>query len=347
MNTANIKFIISIFFLSAFLFLSSGPAIAQQDSSDLENLKQTLKNDYFSVGMLIQNVVDYQPERLSGNNGFSISNARFQIYGELDTKFGYQLQASLTKSPSILDANIYYNFSEQASVKAGLFKSPFSSEFLTGAASIDFVNRSAVVNQLAPNRQIGLELGGALSDGTVQYRAGIFNGNRFGINQNNDNTLLYVGRVQTNVFGAAKSDQKLTLGINGSYEKKKEPSIGNSVQSVFVGNQVLLGSDFRFSQTGFMLSGEFIYSWMESNAGTEFNPYGYYATAGYFVGPKTQFLVRWDSFDADSLGNDSNSVIAGVNIFPTTYSEVQLNYIVPTDQAIDFSQLLLNLQLNF
>lgn len=81
---------------------------------------------------------------------------------------------------------MYYRITPDFSIKAGLFKSPFSYEFLTGSASIDFVNRSTVVNQLAPNRQIGFQLGGNFSGGKLRYKAGVFNGNGLGINQNND-----------------------------------------------------------------------------------------------------------------------------------------------------------------
>ncbi|GEM_PF-371002 len=347
MISIDTKFLKRLSLLTVLLFSITSLALAQQDEgSDFQELQQTIKNDYFSAGMLIQNVVDYQPERLAGNNGFSISNARFQIFGELDDRFGYQLQANVTNSPAILDANLYYNFNKQTSLKVGLFKTPFSAEYLTGAAAIDFVNRSTVVNQLVPNRQAGLQLAGSFSDGTMQYKAGIFNGNRFSINRNSDDTFMYVGRVQANLGSSEKSTSSLNIGLNASYENKKQ-AFGGNIQSSFEGKQTLLGTDLRYTKDGFLLSGEFIYSWFESDIGGDYNPYGYYATAGYYVGPNTQLLIRWDDFQADYLASNSSSVIAGINIFPTTYSEVQLNYSIPTDQAIDYSQLLLNLQLNF
>lgn len=333
--------------LTVLLFAISSLAIAQHEQGDdLRELRETLKNDYFSAGMLIQNVIDYQPERLAGNNGFSISNARFQIYGELDNKFGYQLQANVINNPAILDANLYYNFNKQTTLKAGLFKTPFSAEYLTGAAAIDFVNRSTVVNQLAPNRQTGLQLAGSFSDAIVEYRVGVFNGNRMGFSQNSDNTFMYVGRVQANLGSSEESASSIKVGLNASYENKKQ-AFGGNIQSSFEGEQTLLGTDLRFTKGELLLSGEFIYSWLESDTGIEFNPNGYHLTAGYYVTPKTQLLLRWDDFQGDNLATDASSVIAGINVFPTSYSEIQLNYSIPTDQAIDYSQLLLNLQLNF
>lgn len=145
------------------IFLSASTNVWAQES-DIESFRDQFKNDYFSVGSLLQTTGEYQPERRSGNdyNGFSVNIARFQIYGEVDG-LGYQLQANLIRNPAIIDANIYYNLTSEVAGKAGLFKSPFSGEFLRSAAALDFVTRSTAVNQLAPNRQIGLQLGGSLS----------------------------------------------------------------------------------------------------------------------------------------------------------------------------------------
>jgi hypothetical protein len=118
---------------------------------------------------------------------------------------------------------------------------------------------------------------------------------------------------------------------------------------MFVGEQVLMGTDARLMQNNFLLSGEFIYSWMTSEFGSEYSPYGYQATAGYFVSPKTQLLIRYDRFAADNVlpNGDSESILAGLNYFPSSFSEIQLNYIVPTEPGFDESQVLLNLQINF
>jgi hypothetical protein len=58
-------------------------------------------------------------------------------------------------------------------------------------------------------------------------------------------------------------------------------------------------------------------------------------------------LARWDHFDGDFIGTDSESIVGGINFSPTKFSEVQLNYSYPIEQGADFSQILLNLQLAF
>lgn len=70
---------------------------AQESSTDsFESLQYQFKKEYLSVGALLQTVGEYQYKRIAGtgNNGFSVGNARFQLYGEIDNSFGYQLQAN-------------------------------------------------------------------------------------------------------------------------------------------------------------------------------------------------------------------------------------------------------------
>ena len=325
-----------------------GASLKAQDASDsdFEAFQEHLQRDYFTVGALLQTVGDYQPDRAAGKNGFFVGNARLQVKGVLDNKFGYQLQANFINSPSILDANVYYNVTSNFSVKAGLFKAPFSYEYLTGAAAIDFVNRSAVVNQLAPKRQVGVQLQGTVAEGKLKYSAGMFNGNGYGGNQNDDNNFLYTARLETSSGFGNSSDNSMMVGINAAYEKNDQASGGN-VLSTVPGEQVLIGADSRINYGKLMLAGEFIYGVLAANIGPEYNPLGYYATAGYFVTPKTQLLVRWDYFDGDFIANSSESIVGGVNVFPTDFSEVQLNYSYPVSEGIDFSQILLNLQINF
>lgn len=331
------------------LLLFSSPAMMAQSSgegaSDFEEFRQQFKKDYFSVGALLQTVGDYQPERFSGTNGFRVGNARMKIYGEFDEGFGYLLQTNFTSSTSILDATTYYRFSPGFQVQAGLFKTPFSYEFLTGAPALDVIGRSTVVNQLTPNRQVGAQISGRTNDGILSYKAGVFNGNRFGANRNNDNQLLYVGRLEANFeTDASTTGNKITFGMNASYEDKKQENATGNLIDRFRGKQTLLGSDVHITQGELMLKGELIYSWLESITGDEFNPFGYHATVGYHATPDFQLLARWDYFDGDVLANNARNVVAAINVFPSDISKIQVNYIIPTEESLDYSRFLVNFQ---
>lgn len=345
MNTDAIRILGSIFLFSVLFFAGMSVQAQDQLSSDFEQFKDQFKKEYFSVGGLLQTVGDYQFERITGENGFSVGNARLQVYGEFDDKFGYQLQTNFVRSSALLDANMYYNLTPNFSVKAGMFKTPFSYEYLTGAAAIDFVNRSSVVNQLAPKRQVGFQMQGKMADGKFKYSAGMFNGNGFGINQNDDDQFLYTARIEANSGVRSGLQDGFMMGLNASYEQSESTTTGAGLLSQVAGEQLLLGADTRISYNKMMLAGELIYSTINADFGAEYNPFGYYVTGGYFVTPKTQLLARWDYFDGDFIGASSESVIGGVNFFPSDFSEVQLNYIYPVEEGADFSRILLNLQI--
>lgn len=337
----------SLFVFSLLLFW--GASLQAQDASgtDFEDFQEHFKKEYFTVGGLLQTIGDYQFERTAGENGFSVGNARLQVKGVFDGKFGYQLQTNFINSPSVLDANVYYKLSPYFSIKTGLFKAPFSYEYLTGAAAIDFVNRSSVVNQLAPKRQVGVQFYGSLDEGRFKYSGGVFNGNGFGPNENADDNFLYSARLEANSGVEDHTKDGFMLGLNTSYEQSDVVGSGAGLLSQTEGEQFLLGADTRIIYDKMMLAGEFIYSTINDNSGSQSNPFGYYVTGGYYVTPKTQLLARWDQVDGDLIGSDSESIVGGVNVFPTEFSEIQLNYSYPIKEGTDFSQILLKLQLAF
>lgn len=251
----------------------------------------------------------------------------------------------MLKNPSVLDANVYYKPSDNLSITGGLFKSPFTYEYNTGAGSILFVNRSAAVSQLGTKRQVGIQLNGFTSNEIFHYTAAIFNGNNYGSNINDDDYFQYIGRVETSLDNDGTDHAK--VGVSVAVEKKEVPSTSGNIQATFEGNQKLMTSYFSIFQGKILLDGEFLYSWLESPADQHYHPYGYYATVGYQVTPKGKLLFRWDSFTGDNLAEGSESLITGFNYSPSPFARVKLNYILPTEQSVEHSQILAAMQISF
>ncbi|MGB2958325.1 MAG: porin [Bacteroidota bacterium] len=318
-----------------------------QDEPLFDELMSALKQKHLSVGLLLQVGTDFQIERsFPGNNGFNISNARIDVSGELDGGFGYLLQASLTGSPSILDAKAHYRITQQFIVDAGLFKPPFSKEFLTHPGSIDFVNRSQVVTALVASRQIGVQLRGAISGSPVGYGVGVFNGNGFDGNNNDNNDFMYAGRL--GISPLLGDSSLLEVGVNGLYSNDKNAVIGSGVLPSFDGTRLMYGGDVRMMYRDFLLSAEAIVSRLKQRDGRIDEPSGYYVSAGYMLTATSQILLRWDSFSPDGFGSDSRLLIFGYNLWPTRPTEVQVNYVIPTREAgPKHHQLLLNAQIMF
>lgn len=346
----SIKTSVIFLLLASFQIVPARNCLAQTEEHEplFERLLKDFKKDYLSLGALLQTVGDFQVDRsFAGNNGFNISNFRIVLYGELDKSFGYFLQTNFIKSPAILDAKLYYRFSKFVAIDAGLFKSPFSAEFLIGAANIDFVNRSQVVTLLAPGRQIGVQLRGSLSQKPISYQVGLFNGNGFDGNNNDNNKFLYAGRL---TFHPVLSDpsSRLEFGLNLAYSEDDNATIGSGFVPGFNGERLLIGGDTRWTLGRYLISSEIIYGNLDPSSGLSSEMVGFHTTLGYMLNDKNQLLFRTDNFDPDRLGTDSHLIIFGYNYWPTKATEIQVNYIINTDKTdIDHHQLLINAQISF
>ena len=78
-------------------------------------------------------------------------------------------------SPAIFDAYWDGKFAPQFTVRAGKFKPPLGLERLQSATDIMFAERGLPTN-LVPSRDIGLQVGGDISEGLFAYQVGVFNG---------------------------------------------------------------------------------------------------------------------------------------------------------------------------
>lgn len=334
------KTLLLALFCAAVLALNSKAATAQSNDEPLfDALEQHFKRDELSLGVLVQAVTDLQIERsFAGRNGFSMANLRLLLYGELDQGFGYFVAINAINTPGILDARLYYQVSPALRLSIGQFKAPFSAEFLTYAGSIDFVNRSQVVANLAPGRQIGFEVSGKLADKTISYAAGLFNGNGTARNNNDNNDFLYAGRLTFYPHDPAANH--VEIGLNAAFS--------NDNISGLTRKRTLLGADFRMTRDKLLLSGEVIWARWRFSESAISKPWGYHATAGYMVTPKSQLLLRWESLLFDSPAADSRLLVFGYNLWPTKATELQINYLINTDDAdFDRHQLLINAQLAF
>ncbi len=75
----------------------------------------------------------------------------------------------------ILDAFVAARLKPWAVVTAGKFKVPVGLERLVSATDLRFIER-ALPTSLVPNRDLGLQLGGDIAGGLVNYSVGYFNG---------------------------------------------------------------------------------------------------------------------------------------------------------------------------
>ena len=311
--------------------LLASPLAAQEPLWD--ELQRRVKSEPISLGVLFQFVADVQETRsFPGENGFSVANFRFSLSGRLDGGFDYLLQSNFG---GLLDARIGARVHPSVTIDAGRFKTPYSREFLTGAGSIDFVNRSQSVSALAPNRALGIAARGPISS-EVSYSLGLFNGGG-GAGGNARGEMMGVARISWQRGGlevavnAARQGDRRVLAVGD------DPSIA-TVRS-------LVGADARLTVDGWLLAAEVDIG--EGQLGTPSDPWGGFATLGYSLDEKNQLLIRLDHFDTGARGDERQLLILGWNLWPTAVTELQVNSVFPLEGFNGDPQLLVNLQLAF
>lgn len=157
-----------------------------------------------------------------GSDAFILRRVRPIVSGTVFRSFDFLFMPEFGgSSPSIYDAYVNYRPWPELQLQAGKFKSPIGLERLQSAKYLSF-NERALVTDLVPNRDLGVELHGNLFDDRASYAAGIFNGvadEANSINSDVDNNKEFAGRVffQPLKKSCLTALQGLGFGVGGSY----------------------------------------------------------------------------------------------------------------------------------
>jgi phosphate-selective porin len=122
--------------------------------------------------------VDVRP---AGNDGsedadLDIARRRVGVAGRITSRVEFEVEREIDADGGWRDAFVDVRAARGLRVRAGHFRVPFSREQLTGAGSLDFIDRSRVADQLAPGRSAGVALHGRVLRRVVGYEAGAFVG---------------------------------------------------------------------------------------------------------------------------------------------------------------------------
>lgn len=347
-------FIVTLFLMG--LVLQPVHVAAQQTDPEenlLESLESFFKQDYLSIGVLLQSQGEFHwdPEISNGQgeNTFRIPTARLKVNGKLDENFSYLLQMDATRSPALLDIGIGYKVSDRLSFTTGLMKPGISAGYLLPAASTDFINRPRVVGTLVANRDIGLLGEATLTEG-LTFAAGIFNGRGQNINSN-DNEFYYTGRLEA--ASEIGTQTYLQIGANIGYGLENGTIIGNGSLPAVNGERVIFGGDLRVEYWRFLLSAEFLTARLEYSPAVEDEVLGFHITGGYDITDRLQFLVRLDHVESNELSatvfpQPVDLVFGGINYNFTEAASFTLNYQL-NPETIDISNqvLLVQMQIAF
>jgi phosphate-selective porin OprO and OprP len=115
-------------------------------------------------------------EELPASDSWVVRRARPIVEGTLFKFVDFRIMPDFGGgSTALFDAYLEAKFSKAARLRVGKFKPPVGLERLQSATDLPFVERGFPTN-LVPSRDIGIQLGGELAGGKLEYQAGLFNG---------------------------------------------------------------------------------------------------------------------------------------------------------------------------
>lgn len=226
-------------------------------------------------------------ERLPQNDGFLFRRVRPTLEGSFGPLVAFRLTPEFAgDSATLVDAYVDLKFDPRATVRIGKVKGPVGLERLQSGGAIALVERG-FPTELAPNRDLGVQVQGEVASGTLQYVAGVYNGapdGRDAPSANADNAFEYAGRVFWEPFrNAANALSGLGVGVAASEGQRfgggpnalaRYRTPGQAVFFNYRGAVVADGAHRRLSPQGYFyrgpfgLLGEYIESEQTLRAGT-------------------------------------------------------------------------------
>lgn len=151
-----------------------------------------------------QNPINYDEIYSENEAVFKINRARLKVGGHafqpwLKYYWEYELSAS-----NILDFRVMVEKYDFFNIKVGQWKTYYNRERVISSGKQQLVDRSILTRPFTIDRQQGVEFYGRISPGTYAdftYNSSILTGMGRGATENDDDHLMYVARLQYNLFG--------------------------------------------------------------------------------------------------------------------------------------------------
>lgn len=281
--------------LLVFLLLAPAPLTAQQPAAPPPTAATTPPASAVKLGGYMQTRLVYQSK--AGMTA-TLNRARLQATGVLSRGFSYRLQAEFrtgnvgTGKASVSLTDAYIRWAHQAlGIQVGQFKAPFTKEYLMSITDIESLDRSTVVDSLAPKRDIGV-MAEYQAGKHAAFSVGAFNGEGQNVTSNRDSTVLGVARA------TVRPIPELTIGANVAR---------------YFGDSTRYGADVSFETARLLARGEWLAQQRDSVGGR--SDRGWWALAGYRVVPDVQLVGKYEDFrrDAISTAQRNRAWSAGLN----------------------------------
>lgn len=324
------------------------------------------KEASLKIGGLLQAQADFGDQgdsRFStADDRFYLRRARLNVSGSFLEDFDFRIELDLSGSLSnnstsistsnlraqLTDGYVNWNKYAAANIRGGQFKSPFGFEQLYADPRLLTIERSLVNDRLTIGRQIGVMLSGDAFDNRLSYATAIFNGNTVNVSFNDNDKFLYAERLSGVLFQgkAFGNDTRWSLGGNAFFSEDKNLT-GQSADFSFGGNTFTgkrrgLGIDSQFHSGPFDVWLEYLSLRLQPEDQLpvkEFTPRGWYAMVTYFICPKAQAVIRYETFDPTIVIDNTDTWTFGFNyLIKSDDLKFQLNYMLTNAAGIPEKQ---------
>ena len=284
---------------------------------------------------------------------FRIRRARINLTGDFAEQFDFKIEGDFGQGDGLNSnrtafsgTDIFVNWHQfpEAQIKVGQWKAPFGLEQLTPDTTLLFAERSLPTGAITPDRQIGAQLWGKPfthlwpeQKDLLTYYAGIFNGNGRNVSVNDNESFMYVGRLELMPFKGKVFGQESFLKLGGDVLNSRDNAGTNISQSL----NLLVNDDGSLSPFAlpsaaertawsvdawlklgpFDLIGEFLQERVHPRgaepAFSKFTTDGFYVTGAYYLIPKKlQVAARWEHLNPGQKGDDGiQSITGGLNYY--------------------------------
>jgi phosphate-selective porin OprO/OprP len=294
----------------------------------------------------------------TGTDTFYLRRVRPIIEGTLYKYFDFRITPDFGEGRTVLqDAYLDVNLRPELRLRGGKSKEPFSLERLQSAADLHFIERS-IANNLAPNRDVGVQLFGDVLKGTVTYQLGAYNGTPDGGSLDTDpgNDKDFVGRVFAQPFRNQEKSPFRELGVgfaatigqrDETFTSVSDRTTGRSTFFHYASNTngngtlLRLSPQFYYFHGPFGLMGEYLTNRQElvrgANEGETTNHGGFLQATYVLTGEKSTYRGLVPNKPFDPKKNQWGAFEVGVRYSHVDFDDAnyRLGFASRTDSVSD------------
>ncbi|WP_252723211.1 porin [Pseudotamlana agarivorans] len=183
-------------------YTSKGLQFKTSDNKHLLQIESRLQFRFATPGD--QNPLTYDDFYATKKTVFKINRARLKVGGHaFNPDLKYYFEYELSQS-NLLDFRVMFEKWKGFKIKVGQWKTYYNRERIISSGKQQMVDRSIITRPFTIDRQQGVSFFGRLfeaSPADLTYHLSLLTGTGRGSTENDDNKLMYVGRLQWNILG--------------------------------------------------------------------------------------------------------------------------------------------------